>query len=137
MNAPTGNTVAAAEHTLALMLALSRNIPAAHQSLKEGQWRRSAFVGIEVHNRTLGIAGLGRVGSEVARRAQSFGMRLLAYDPFVSPDYARRLGAELLSLEELLAQSDFLTLHTPLTDSTHHMIGARELSMLKPGRPHH
>ena len=133
VNAPTGNTVAAAEHTLALMLALSRNIPSAHQSLKEGHWRRDTFMGIEVHNKTLGIAGLGRVGSEVARRAQSFGMRLLAYDPFVSPDYALRLGAELLPLDQLLAQSDFLTLHTPFTDSTHHLIGARELSILKPG----
>ncbi|MCH8061954.1 MAG: phosphoglycerate dehydrogenase, partial [Chloroflexi bacterium] len=133
VNTPGRNANAVAEHTLALMLALSRNIPSAHQSLKEGQWRRSAFMGIEVHNKTLGIAGLGRVGSEVARRAQSFGMRLLAYDPFVSPDYARRLGVELLPLEQLLAQSDFLTLHTPLTDSTHHLIGARELAMMKPG----
>ncbi|MCH8226100.1 MAG: phosphoglycerate dehydrogenase [Chloroflexi bacterium] len=133
VNAPTGNTVAAAEHTLALMLALARNIPSANQSLKEGEWRRSAFMGIEVRNKTLGIAGLGRVGSEVARRAQSFGMRLLAYDPFVSPDYASRLSVELLTLDQLLAQSDFLTLHTPLSDGTHHMIGARELSLLKPG----
>ena len=133
VNAPTGNTIAAAEHTLALILALSRNIPSAHQSLKEGHWRRSAFIGIEVRNKTLGIAGLGRVGSEVARRAQSFGMRLLAYDPFVSPNYANRVGAELLPLDQLLAQSDFLTLHTPLTDDTHYLIGARELSILKPG----
>ena len=131
VNAPTGNTVAAAEHTLALMLALSRNIPAAHQSLKEGQWQRSDFIGIEVHNKTLGIAGLGRVGSEVARRAQGFGMQLLAYDPFVSPDYARRLGAELLSLDQLLAAADFLTLHTPLSDATRHLIGTRELSLMK------
>ena len=133
VNAPTGNTVAAAEHTLALMLALARNVPDAHQSVKGGQWRRSAFMGIEVHNKTLGIAGLGRVGSEVARRAQSFGMRLLAYDPFVSPDYARRLGVELMSLEAMLAESDFLTLHTPLTQSTQHLIGARQLSLIKPG----
>ena len=76
--------MAAAEHTMALMLALSRNIPSAHQSMKEGQWRRSAFMGIEVRNKTLGVVGLGRVGSEVARRAQSFGMRLVAYDPFAS-----------------------------------------------------
>ena len=106
VNAPTGNTVAAAEHTMALMLALARNIPDAHHSVKGGQWRRSAFMGIEVRNKTLGIAGLGRVGTEVARRALSFGMRLLGYDPFVSPDYALRLGVELLSLEDLLAQSE-------------------------------
>ncbi|MCH7606688.1 MAG: phosphoglycerate dehydrogenase [Chloroflexi bacterium] len=133
VNAPTGNTVAAAEHTMALMLALARNIPDAHSSVKGGEWRRSAFVGIEVRNKTLGIAGLGRVGSEVARRAQSFGMRLLGYDPFVSPDYARMLGVELLPLEQMLAESDFVTLHTPLTEGTHHLIGHHQLSVIKKG----
>ena len=133
VNAPTGNTVAAAEHTVALMLALARNIPDAHHSVKDGQWRRSAFMGIEVRNKTLGIAGLGRVGSEVARRARSFGMRLVGFDPFVSPEYARQLGAELMTLDELLAVSDFITLHTPLTDSTNKLIGAPQLEKLKPG----
>ena len=133
VNAPIGNTVAAAEHSLALMLALARNIPQAYQSLKRGEWRRSAFMGIEVRNKYLGVVGLGRVGSEVARRAASFGMHLLAYDPFVGPDYARRLGAELLPLDELLAQSDFITLHTPLTPATANLIGARELALVKPG----
>ncbi len=133
VNAPIGNTVAAAEHSLALMLALARNIPQAYQSLKQGEWRRSAFMGIEVRNKYLGVVGLGRVGSEVARRAQSFGMQLLAYDPFVGPDYARRLGAELLPLDALLAQADFLTLHTPLTPATTNLIGARELALMKPG----
>ena len=132
VNAPTGNTVAAAEHTLALILALARNLPQAHQSLKQGQWNRSAFMGIEVRNKTLGIIGLGRVGSEVVRRAQSFAMRLIAYDPFVSPDYARILGVNLVPLSTLLAQSDFVTIHTPLTESNHHMIGERELAMMKP-----
>ena len=133
VNAPVGNTVAAAEHSLALMLALARNIPQAYQSLKQGEWRRSAFMGIEVRNKYLGVVGLGRVGSEVARRAQSFGMQLLAYDPFVGPDHARRLGAELLPLDELLAQADFITLHTPLTPNTANLIGARELALMKPG----
>ena len=133
VNAPIGNTVAAAEHSLALMLALARNIPQAYQSLKQGEWRRSAFMGIEVRNKYLGVVGLGRVGSEVARRAQSFGMHLLAYDPFVGPDYARRLGAELLPLDDLLAQADFVTLHTPLTSATANLIGARELALMKPG----
>lgn len=132
VNAPTGNTVAAAEHTFGLILALSRNIPHAHQSLREGEWRRSDFIGIEVQNKTLGIVGLGRVGSEVARRAQSFGMRLVAFDPFVAPDYASRMGVNLITLEELLAESDFVTLHTPLTDSSHNLIGAKELSRMKP-----
>ncbi len=133
VNAPTGNTVAAAEHTVALMLALARNIPSAHQSMKEGEWKRSSFMGIEVRNKTLGVIGLGRVGSEVARRAQSFAMNLVAYDPFVAPDYARRLGVELLSFEEVLAQSDFLTLHTPLTDSSRNLISTKELARMKPG----
>ncbi len=132
VNAPTGNTFAAAEHTLALMLALSRNIPSAHQSMKEGEWKRSAFMGIEVRNKTLGVIGLGRVGSEVARRAQSFGMRLIAYDPFVAPDYARRLGVELLSFEDVIEQSDFITLHTPLTDSSRNLISTKELARMKP-----
>ena len=132
VNAPIGNTVAAAEHSLALMLALARNIPQAYQSLKQGEWRRSAFMGIEVRNKYLGVVGLGRVGSEVARRAQSFGMHLLAYDPFVGPDYARRLGAELLPLDDLLTRADFVTLHTPLTPATANLIGARELALMKP-----
>ena len=133
VNAPVGNTVAAAEHTMALMLALARNVPQACQSLKQGEWRRSAFMGIEVRNKVLGVVGLGRVGSEVARRAQAFGMRLVAHDPFVAPDYARRLGADLLSLDELLSQSDFVTLHTPLTANTSNLIGRRELALIKPG----
>ena len=132
VNAPTGNTVAAAEHTLALILAMSRNIPLAHQSLREGEWRRSDFMGIEVQHKTLGIVGLGRVGSEVARRAQSFGMHLIAFDPFVSPDYAHRMGVKLLTLEELLTESDFVTLHLPLTATSRNLIGAKELSRMKP-----
>ena len=133
VNAPTGNTVAAAEHTIALMLALSRNIPGAHHSLKSGEWRRSAFMGVEVREKTLGICGLGRVGTEVARRAQAFGMRLVGYDPFVAPDYARRIGVELMSLDELLAESDFVTLHTPLTEGTRGMLGMKQIENIKPG----
>ena len=132
VNAPAGNTIAAAEHTMSLMLALARNLPQAHQSLKQGKWERKEFMGVEVRNKTLGVIGLGRVGSEVARRAQSFGMRLLAYDPFVSPDYARVLGVELATLENVFANSDFLTLHTPLTESTHALIGEPQLAMMKP-----
>ena len=133
VNAPAANTIAAAEHTMSLMLALARNLPQAHQSLKQGKWERREFMGIEVRNKTLGILGLGRVGSEVARRAQSFGMPLLGYDPFVSPDYARAVGVELASLETVLANSDFLTLHTPLTEGTHGLIGGPQLAMMKPG----
>ncbi len=133
VNAPIGNTVAAAEHTMALMLALARNVPQAYQSLKQGEWKRSAFMGIEVRNKVLGVIGLGRVGSEVCRRAQSFGMRLVGFDPFVAPDYARRLGVETKSLDELLGEADFITLHTPLTPSTSNLIGRRELGLLKTG----
>ena len=133
VNAPSSNTVAAAEHTMALMLALARNLPQAHQSVAAGQWDRSSFMGVEVRRKVLGIIGLGRVGAEVARRAQSFGMQLVAYDPFVSPDYASHLGVELAPLERLLADADFITLHSPLTDSTRNMIGAAQLAMMKPG----
>ena len=133
VNSPTGNTAAAAEHTIALMLAMARNVPQAHMSMKEGGWKRSPFMGVEVRNKTLGIMGLGRVGSEVARRAHGLSMRLLAYDPFVSPDYARTLRAELVSLDELLERSDFVTVHAALTDATRHMIGAPQLSKMKPG----
>ena len=133
VNAPIGNTVAAAEHTLALMLALARNVPQAYASMKEGQWQRSAFMGIEVRNKTLGIIGLGRVGSEVARRAGSFGMRLIAFDPFVAPDFATRLGVTTMTLDELLPQADFITLHTPLTPGTTKMINQEQLAKMKPG----
>ena len=133
VNAPVGNTVAAAEHTMALMLALARNVPQAYASMKDGQWQRSAFMGIEVRNKTLGIIGLGRVGSEVARRASSFGMRLIAYDPFVAPDFASRLGVTTMPLEELLPQADFITLHTPLTAGTTKLISKPQLVMMKPG----
>ena len=133
VNAPTGNTVAAAEHTIALMLALARNIPHAHESLRSGEWKRSAFMGVEVRGKTLGICGLGRVGSVVARRAHGFDMRLVGYDPFVAPDYARRIGVELMPLEQLLEVADFVTLHTPLTSGTRNMIGHKEIERIKPG----
>ena len=133
VNAPIGNTVAAAEHTMALMLALARNVPQAYASMKKGQWQRSAFMGIEVRNKTLGIIGLGRVGSEVARRAASFGMRLIAFDPFVAPDFAARLGVAVMSLDELLPQADFITLHTPLTPGTVNLISGPQLALMKPG----
>jgi len=132
VNAPTGNTISAAEHTIALMLALARHIPQANATLKSGEWRRSAFMGIEVRNKTLGIIGLGNIGSEVARRAQGLEMKLIAYDPFISVDYAHNLRVELLSLEQLIRESDFITLHLPLTASTKALIGAKELALVKP-----
>jgi D-3-phosphoglycerate dehydrogenase len=132
LNAPTGNAIAAAEHTIALMLALARHIPQAHARLKSGLWQRQDFMGVEVGNKTLGIIGLGNVGSEVARRARGLQMRIIAYDSFVSPDYARNLRVELVSLEELLREADFITLHLPLTTETKGLIGVKELALVKP-----
>jgi D-3-phosphoglycerate dehydrogenase len=132
VNAPAGNTIAAAEHTVALMLAMARNIPQACAMLRSGVWRRHDFMGIEIRNKTLGIIGLGNVGSEVARRAKGLEMHLIAYDPFVSVEYASNLGVELVSLQEVLKKADFITLHTPLTEATKGLIGAKELGMVKP-----
>ena len=132
VNAPTGNIIAAAEHTIALMLALARNVPQANSHLKSGKWRRDEFVGTEIRNKTLGIIGLGNVGSEVAKRVQAFEMRVIAHDPFVSKDYAQNLKVELVSMDELLEKADFITLHVPLTATTSKLIGSRELAKLKP-----
>ena len=132
VNAPTGNTISAAEHTIALMLALARHIPQANTSLKSGEWRRGDFMGTEIRNKTLGIIGLGRVGSEVARRALGLEMKLLAYDPFISVDYARNLQVELVPLKQLLKEADFITLHIPLTSQTKKLIGAKEFALVKP-----
>jgi len=132
VNAPTGNTISAAEHTIALMLSLARHIPQANVVLKSGVWRRSEFMGTEVKGKTLGIIGLGNVGSEVARRARGLEMKLIAYDPFISTDHARNLQVELVSLEQLLKESDFITLHIPLTPSTKGLIGTKELALVKP-----
>ena len=133
VNAPTGNTIAAAEHTVALMLALARHVPQANTSMKHGEWKRSLFIGTEVRGKTLGIIGLGKVGSEVARRATSFDMHLLGYDPYVSTDHAKRLGLNLTSLEELYQRSDFITVHVPMTDVTKSLIGEAEIDVMKPG----
>jgi D-3-phosphoglycerate dehydrogenase len=132
VNAPTGNTVSAAEHTIALMLASARNIPQANASLKACQWKRSEFMGTELRGKTLGIIGLGNVGSEVARRAQGFEMKLIGKDPLVSVESAKKLQVELVDLDQLLKESDFITLHMPLTPQTRKIIGARELALCKP-----
>lgn len=133
VNAPTGNTVAAAEHTMALMLALARNIPQAHAQLKAGKWNRKEFTGVELRNKTLGIIGLGNVGSGVAVRARGFEMRLIGYDPFASQEYASSIGVILVPLEQLYRESDFITLHLPLTPQTKGMIGEKEIAMMKNG----
>ncbi|MCD5413350.1 MAG: phosphoglycerate dehydrogenase, partial [Dehalococcoidia bacterium] len=132
VNAPESNILSAAEHTIALMTALARNVPQAHAHLKSGKWERKRFMGVEVRNKKLGIIGLGRVGSEVAKRAKGMEMHPVAYDPMVSLDYARILGVELVSLERLLKESDFITLHIPLTAATRGLIGDGELRLVKP-----
>jgi D-3-phosphoglycerate dehydrogenase len=132
VNAPTGNTTSAAEHAIALMFSLSRRIPEAHASLKSGKWERSKFLGLELRGKTLGIIGLGQVGSEVARRARGLDMRVIAFDPFVAVDRARSLGAELVTMEEILTESDFLTVHTTLSEGTRKLIGEDELRKMKP-----
>ncbi len=132
VNAPTGNTISAAEHTIALMLSLARHIPEANASLKSGAWQRSKFTGNELRNKTLGIIGLGNVGSAVARRARAFEMKLIGYDPLISADYAQRLQVELVEMTQLLKESDFVTLHIPLTERTKGLIGEKELALMKP-----
>jgi len=132
VNAPTGNTISAAEHTIALMLSLARHIPQANAVLKSGVWKRSKFMGNEVRNKTLGVIGLGGVGSEVARRARGLEMKLIAYDPFISTEHAYNLEVELVSLKQLLKRADFITLHLPLTTSTKELIGTKELALVKP-----
>jgi D-3-phosphoglycerate dehydrogenase len=132
VNAPLGNTISAAEHTIGLMLALARHIAPADASLRGGEWKRAQFAGVEVREKTLGVVGLGNVGSEVARRGKGLDMNVVAYDPFVSPERAQMLGVELAdSLDDVIRRADFLTLHSKLTAETRNQLGARELAMMK------
>jgi D-3-phosphoglycerate dehydrogenase len=133
MNTPGANAVAAAEHTLALMLALARHVPQATDSMRRGLWEKKKFVGTELYHQTLGIIGLGKIGSIVADRALSLKMEVLAYDPHIVPEMAAVLGAESVSLDDLLARSDFITIHTPLTDMTRRMLNRDTLAKTKPG----
>jgi len=132
INTPTSNTISAAEHTIALMLALARGIPKADSQLKSGVWQREKLVGTELRNKTLGIIGLGNIGSEVAKHARTFEMRIIAHDPFISTNYAHTLKVSLISLDRLFKESDFITLHVPLTASTENLIGVGELAKMKP-----
>ena len=132
VNAPQSNIVSAAEHTMALLLAQARNVPQAHAALVQGRWERSRWSGVELVDKTLGVVGLGRIGKLVADRAKAFGMRLVAYDPFVSDERARKMGVELMSLEQLVAESDFLTVHLPKTPETLGLINRDLLLKAKP-----
>ena len=134
MNTPGGNTISTAEHAFSLLLSVARKIPQAHANLQSGQWDRKRFEGTELYNKTLGIIGMGRIGSELSRRAIAFGMRVLAYDPYLSTSRARSLQVELIEeLDELLPLADFLTLHTPLTSETHHLLNAARVTKTKRG----
>ncbi len=133
MNTPGGNSISVAEHAFALLLALARKIPVADSSLRSGAWNKKAFVGQELHNKTLGLLGLGKIGSIMARRARSFHLKVLAYDPFVSEEYTSDLGVELRTLEEVLSESDFVSLHAPLNEKTKGLINKDTLALMKEG----
>lgn len=133
MNTPDGNTISAAEHTVALILALARKIPQAHQSLKEKKWDRNKFMGMELYGKTLGVIGLGRIGFEVAKRLRAFEMRILAYDPYSTTEKAAQVGAELTSVDEILKNADIITVHVPKTKETTNLINAESLKKCKKG----
>jgi D-3-phosphoglycerate dehydrogenase len=133
MNTPYGNAITAAEHTIAMMFALARQIPAADRSTQAGKWEKSRFLGVELSGKTLGVIGCGNIGAIVADRAQGLKMRVIGYDPFLSAERAVDLGIERVSLDELLARADFITLHTPMTDATRGILDARAMAKLKPG----
>jgi D-3-phosphoglycerate dehydrogenase len=133
MNTPGGNTVSAAEHTVSMLLSLARNIPQAHMSLVDGKWERKKYIGTEVLEKTLGIVGLGNIGREVALRCLGLGMKVIGYDPILSNDVAQRLNIELVSLDELYRRSDFITVHTPLTDETRGLLNEETFAKCKHG----
>lgn len=133
MNVPGGNTISAAENTIALLFSMSRNIPQANTSMKNGKWEKKKFTGIEIHGKILGIIGLGRIGTEVAKMAQGLGMRTIGYDPFVSPELAKRVGVEFMELTGVFKNSDYITVHTPLNKETTHLISEKEFNLMKDG----
>src|SRR5438105_11886979 len=134
MNAPGGNTISTAEHAFSLLLCVARKIPQADALLRGGKWDRKNLEGVELFNKTLGIIGMGRIGSELSRRAIAFGMRVVAFDPYLSATRARTLQVELVDeLDDLLVAADFITLHTPLTPETHHLLDTARLAKTKRG----
>lgn len=133
MNTPSGNTISTAELTFSMLMALARKIPQAHMSMKSGEWNRKSFSGVELYNKTLGILGMGRIGSEVARRAIAFGMRVLAYDPYLTESRAKALQVELVELPEIYPQADFITVHMPMTDETKGMLNKEAFARMKKG----
>ncbi|MEJ5226690.1 phosphoglycerate dehydrogenase [Thermodesulfovibrio sp.] len=133
MNTPGGNTITTAEHAIAMLFSLARKIPQATASMKSGKWEKKKFMGVELYNKTIGIIGLGRIGSEVAKRTQCMGMNVLAYDPFLSDERAEELGITKTDLDRIFAEADFITLHTPLTPETKHLINKDTIAKMKKG----
>ncbi|SEB65407.1 phosphoglycerate dehydrogenase [Paenibacillus sp. GP183] len=133
INAPDGNTIATSEHTFAMMMSVARFIPQAYKKTVSGEWDRKSFVGVELRNKVLGILGMGRIGSEVAKRAKVFGMEVIGYDPFLTEERAEKIGVKLGTVNEIAAKADFITVHTPLTSETHHLIGKAQFALMKPG----
>jgi len=133
MNAPDGNTITTAEHTIALLVSMARNIPQAHTKLQNGEWDKKSFVGVELNGKTLGVVGLGRIGKHVSQIARGFGMQIVAFDPFISPDQAKELGIELDTLNGVFARADFITIHTPVTDETRGIVGKEAFAKMKKG----
>src|SRR2546426_4026292 len=133
MNAPDGNTITTAEHTIALLISLARRVPQANSSLKLGHWERKRFIGVELQGKTLGIVGLGRIGRVVASRARAFGMNIIAFDPFIAPVQARDLEIEIAPLDEVFGRADFVTVHTPLTAETRGIVGKEAFAKMKKG----
>lgn len=131
VNAPEGNMLSAAEHTIAMMMSMSRNIPQANASLKAKKWERKNFMGVEVNGKTLGVIGLGRIGAEVAKRAQGLEMDILAYDPFITEERAKSMGVELTTVDDIAKRADFITVHTPLTKETRNILDAAQFDMMK------
>ncbi len=132
MNTPSANILSAAEHSCAMLLALARNIPFAHESMHKGEWKRSKYTGVELNGKVLGIIGVGRVGGEVAKRMKAFNMTMIGYDPFLPKEVADSLGVRLTTLEEVITTADFMTIHTPLLPETRNMISLEQFKMMKP-----
>ena len=133
INSPGGNTIAATEHTMAMMLAMSRNIPIANETMQKGEWNRKKYVGVELRGKTLGVIGMGRIGSGVAKRAMAFDMNVIAYDPYINEERAKALGVRVGTLDDVIKESDFITVHMPLTPDTKGMIGMAQMKQMKKG----
>ena len=133
INSPGGNTIAATEHTMAMMLALSRNIPIANETMQKGEWNRKKYVGVELRGKTLGVIGMGRIGAGVAKRAMAFDMNVIAYDPYINEERAKSLGVAIGTLDDVITKADFITVHMPLTPETRGMIGMEQMKKMKEG----